>query len=197
MSRVLRWAAAVVCLSSYSAPAVASDFRGFMTIFVGFPTVVFCSLVMGLLYAYRVAGFGRDWSLRMLPLWGVAVPASLYFGFVIRAFSEDKNTFYVSTVVLAGLGLVITLMLCLVYSPMSSARRDALAVAASWATLLLAALLTCVLVVDFVAIAGEGLAEWLIIGGYLLLMALIVRVHLTVAGIARIRVSGARSRSQH
>ena len=192
MSRVLRWAVTVACLSSYSAPAVASDFRGFMTIFVGFPTVIFCSLVMGLLYAYKAAGFGREWSLRLLPLWGLAVPASLYFGFVIRAFSEDSRIFYVSTVLLAVLALVITLMLCLVYSPMSSARRDALAVAASWATLLLAALLTCVLLVDFVAIAGEGLTEWLIIGGYLLLLALIVRVHWTIAGIARISVSGAR-----
>jgi len=147
---------------------------------------------MGLLYAYKAAGFGREWSLRLLPLWGLAVPASLYFGFVIRAFSEDSRIFYVSTVLLAVLALVITLMLCLVYSPMSSARRDALAVAASWATLLLAALLTCVLLVDFVAIAGEGLTEWLIIGGYLLLLALIVRVHWTIAGIARISVSGAR-----
>jgi hypothetical protein len=52
----------------------------------------------------------------------------------------------------------------------------------SWATLLLAALLTCILLIDFIEIAGEGLAVWLIIGGYLLLLALIVRLHLTIAG---------------
>jgi hypothetical protein len=57
-----------------------------------------------------------------------------------------------------------------------------LAVVTSWATLLLAALLTCLLLIDFIAIAGEGLAVWLIIGGYLLLLALIVRLHLTIAG---------------
>jgi len=147
---------------------------------------------MGLLYAYKAVGFGREWSFQLLPLWGLAVPASLYFGFVIRAFSQDNHILYVSTVLLAGLALVITLLVCLVYSPMSSARRDALAVATSWATLLLAALLTCLLLLDFVALAGEGLAVWLIIGGYLLLLALVVRVHLTIAGMVRISVSGAR-----
>jgi hypothetical protein len=119
MSRNFRWAIAVACLSSYAAPAVASDFRGFMTVFVGFPTVIFCSLVMGLLYGYKAAGFGREWSLRLLPIWCLGVPASLYFGFVIRAFSQDTHIYCVSTVLLAGLALVITLMLCHVYSPMS------------------------------------------------------------------------------
>jgi hypothetical protein len=161
----------------WSLPVSASDFRGFLTIFVGFPTIIFCNVLVGMLFAYRTAGVGRIWSRGFIVIWLIAVPLLLYFGFLISWFPRERHALSLAVALLAVISIFLTVTFCLVYSPWAMARRNRLVLVTSWGVAGLAVLLTGVLVFDFAALAQRGSQSWPFIGAYLLLFGIVVWCH--------------------
>jgi hypothetical protein len=69
--------AAFWSLMLVSPMASASDFRGFITIFLGFPSIIFCNLVLATLLLCFHSGMRKFRLLLLVPLYGVALLLAL------------------------------------------------------------------------------------------------------------------------
>lgn len=180
-----------VALMLTSPMACASDFGGFITVFVGFPSVIFCDLVLGLV----LIGFNlgtRGGSLILLPLFAGVFLLFMWIAFiygvaVIDGLRDGVVFFAVALAALVSCSLAIC---ALILSFLKRRGRDALRKVAAWVTLVFAAITSLAVAFDFYGLLKRDRFYFTIFIFYSFLLGLALFLHVKIVHFSKKLIEG-------
>lgn len=167
--------------------ANASDFRGFITVFLGFPTIIFVDLALAtlLIEFYLRDKKSRPWL--TLPSYGVTLILFLYIAFMngalllqgVRSSNGSATLVMLLATLTSFISSCITTLL-LFHSSSREAGQGSRRKTTSWSGMILAATTSVLVLFDFRAIIENMHANWSLIALYSLLFGIALVFHCLV-----------------
>lgn len=174
---------AFLALMLVSPLATASDFRGFITIFLGFPSLVFSNLALGVL----LLGFylrSRKWRLLLLvPLSVLTLLLALCVAaisgmFVLQGLGPDGGwQSLVMFLAMVSSFFVPLVTVVLLFRARSSSYEQGSRRRAAWAAVTLAFAVSFPVIFDLQALMRKDGSDWPLMGGYAVLFAMALILH--------------------
>jgi hypothetical protein len=171
-----------IALMLVSPVACASDFRGFITIFIGFPSIIFCDLALGWLLMGFYLGVEKFRALILLPFFVGTFLLFLWITFingsaVVYGFRQGVAIFIAS---LASLICSWVVMGILFLSFLNRSNRYKRRKVAAWAVVILATITSLLVAFDFCGLLEQGNGNWTFVVYYSFFFGLTLFLHVLI-----------------
>lgn len=173
-----------IALMLLSPIASASDFRGFITIFVGFPSIIFCDLVLGVLLIEVCLGARKFISLILLPFFVVAFLLFLCIVYmngmlVLDVFRRPHGVkgWGMSMVMLTSLVCSSIAIVLLFFSSSNEDGKNKRRKRVAWVTVTLATATSLLVAFDFYVSIEKSHSDWSLAVPYLFFFGMALVLH--------------------